>query len=163
VIAAVVPRSASTPSWIVASEYGQAVHVWNDAGERVGSLPWPGRDVGGVVEWADGRRIVVIGEEPLLVRLDGDRFALAPPDYMSLEQAVAVRWVAGSLPALATVWAGPRDVDRWRLRLLDAAGAVVYDEVLDRRINLHVATDATGRSQLLISGQGLSSLRPVDP
>jgi hypothetical protein len=163
VIADVAARSGSTPSWIVATTYGQAVHVWNDAGDVLATLPWPGAQIDGVVEWPDARRFVVTGAAPAVVGIDGHRINLPPVEHMSLEQARSVRWAAGSTPVLATVWTGPRDVERWRLRLIDASGAVVYDEVVDRRIALHVATDARGLSHLLVSGRGLSSLRPVDP
>jgi hypothetical protein len=163
VIRDIAPRSGGAPSWIVATRYAQGVDIWNDAGDVLARLPWPGAEVEAIVEWPDARRFVVTGEAPAVVAIDGSRIGLPPLEHMTLWQARSIRWTADAAPVLATVWLAPQDINRWRLRLFDAAGAVVYDEVLDRQVSLHVATDRARRSHLLVSGGGLSLLRPVDP
>jgi len=162
-LVAVAPRSESDPSWIVGVEYGRTVHIWNDAGETVADVPWPGGAVNGSVEWPDARRLVVSGSPAMAIGLDGRKIELPVAEHMTLQQAVSIRWTRDAAPMLAMVLAGPRDVNRWRIQILDNAKHVVYDEVIARPVSVFVARHRSGRSTLLVSGNGLSAIAPVDP
>lgn len=156
--------TATEPSWVVAGQYGGRVRVWDAAGTPIGEAAWPsGASITGVVHWPDARRLAVSTTPAVALRLDGDRIEIPLGEDMTLAQAVAFRWTADAAPTLAVVAAAPRDVNRWRLRLLNAAREVVYDEILGRAVLLHVAMDAAGRSTLLVGGAGLSAITPVDP
>jgi hypothetical protein len=159
----VAPRTAASPAWIVAAQYQATVHVWDDQGNVLAELAWPGDPVSGIVDWPSARHLVVAGTEVRGLRLDGSTaFDLPVGDHMRLQQATAVHWSPDTEPMLALVTVAPEDVGRWRLRLLDERGDVVYDEVLDRGLTMHVARSASGRATLFISSEGLWALRPVD-
>jgi hypothetical protein len=82
-------------------------------------------------------------------------------DELTPVQALSFRLDATGAKLLAVAAVAPRDVLRARLLVLDAAGAVCYDEVFATAPRLMRALRADGAETLLVSANGLRALRPA--
>jgi len=161
-LVAVAPPTSAHPGWVVGTQYGRAVRIWDHAGAEIATLPWPGVPPLGVIDWQGKRRLLLPGAGVRTFGLDGEAtLGVELGELMTLQQAEALEWRAGDA-ALAIVAAARADVKRWRLLIVNAAHEVIYDEILDRSKRLIVARDANGAPTLLVSGDGLTALRPVD-
>lgn len=159
-LVALAPRTADSPSWVVAYEYGRTAHVWDAEGRLLADVAHTGEPLFGVVDWPR-ERVLLKGESSARgIGLDGaERFAVPLAEHMRLVGAVSVRFVPSSPRLLAIVSTGPRDVKRWRLTLVDEGQRVVYDEVFDHDVRLLVARGADGGETLCVAGDGLRVLR----
>lgn len=158
---ALAPRTATATAWIATRESGRPVKIWDEKGVALGEIDAPpGREPVAVVDWPEQRALVLGGDSARVVGLDGKavlEFPLAPA---SLLAAASWKPAPGDRPLLALLSAAPRGVSRWRLTVLGADGAPVYDEVLAAPLRLLKAARADGGETLLLSAaDGLRALR----
>jgi hypothetical protein len=163
-LSAVAPRTTEGPGWVVASDYGRGVLVWDENGKPLAELPsLKSRAVIGIVDWPT-RALVLGGSTAIGIDLAGHAAFEVPLRDLSVTDVLAVRLAAGGPPYLAVAGAAERDVKRWRLLILSPERTTVYDEVFADHIGLLKVRRADGSESVLVSGQGkLRSLRLREP
>ena len=149
----VVPRSPGFPAWVVANEYGRLSKVWDENGALLAEIPSTANDsVYGVVDWQDGRALVLGGASARGRDLDGHTLFDVPLGEFFLSQALAVRLAPGARPHLAIAAGAPRDLKRARLLLVSPEREIVYDEILEKPVRLLAAAAPTARTRSLSAG-----------
>jgi hypothetical protein len=149
------PPRGKRPGWLVVSEYRRMLRVLDAGGHELGGFV-PSRDLNlvGAADLEGGRALLGVGKTLTLLSADGvpvDGYPLAA-DGFSVITAAAVRFRAGEPPLLA-VLAGAKGLPRFRLRLLDRAGAVRYEEVFDKPVGLLPLRRPDGSECLLLSSE----------
>ena len=162
-IVALQPASALGPAWVVSRVYGQPLVIWSPDGTRITEVPERDqhyRPVLGIVEWR-GQRLIAYGGDQLTLRAqDGStRFEWAVPD-MRCVAADAVRLDAGEEPVLIVQTVADRDTHRARLQIVDAAGAVRYDEIGEQLPRILTMRQDDGTSTVVASLPALHAIQP---
>lgn len=161
-IATVAQPAETFPGWIVTSNSGETVALWDKDGHPLATLKTGDggyRPVLGALAWID-RRVLALGGAALTLRTpDGATVFEWTVDDMAVAAAEVVRLAPGEAPALAIVAAADRDTHRYRLQIVGADRTLRYDEVLDTMPTLTTATLADGGSTILLGGTPLQALR----
>lgn len=161
-IPVLAPPSGKTPGWLVVVEYRRLLRVLDAKGGELGSFV-PSKELFplSAVDLPQGRALVSGGKTLLLLGLDG-----APVDAYAHDlegfhvvNAVPVTFKKGEAPLLA-VLSKPRGADRFRLRLMDPAGVILYEELFAKPVGLLPVRRSDGSGHLLIQEPGrLRSLK----
>jgi hypothetical protein len=160
---ATAPSADSAPGVVVGQEHLQTVKMWDSGGNTIVDLPSLGDPAIAVVNWRGARHLVTGGRPGKVFTLDGKvAHTIEVDEGMALHQAVSFSWHVGAAPMLALVFRPIEDIERWRVRILDEQARIVYDEVLDHAVTLHTAVTNGGRATMLVAGNGLRALTPVD-
>ena len=156
------PRTATDPSLIVGSGYQGLMLRWDDAGQAGGEVIAPG-DSGplALVDFPERRGIATAGAALHVIGLDGKPVFTRPVEEgMRVISALSVRHGASGPSLLAVVTGAAEHIGRARLLVLDATGAVRYDELFAKAPTIFKAKAADGAETLFISQDGLRALRP---
>lgn len=155
------PRTGATPAWVAVHEYNRGITIWDENGLPLGRLSEEAVvGTATIADWLD-RRLFVGGSSTLrCVDLEGRAVIDQPLGDFQFRQALAVRLVPGTSSHLAVLAGTPRDVKRWRLLVLSADGAIAYDEIFDYPAGILKARQPDGAETLLVTGNGLSAIRP---
>ena len=156
---------------MVSTRYELSVDAWDHTGERLAQLKWPGAPVHGVVEWPTSRVILAGSSSVKGIGLDGGtRFDIPIDPPLRFMQAVSWKPSPESPTLLAFLAGGDRDLERWRLRIVEpdrpgggtiGHGRVVFEEVFDQPPTLLVARTADSIETLFVRVNGLSVLRKI--
>jgi hypothetical protein len=160
-----LPRTSNGPAWIVATEYGRKVLVWDENGRQLSELAVSAEASPiAVVDSFAGRSFIHGGRSARAYDLQGKMLFEVPLDEFMLSSAAAVRFAAGERPDLVLVGSTDRDTNRYRLLIVDSTRRAVYDEILDRYPRVLVARQADGSDTLFINdGLGLRQLHRRQP
>ena len=156
------PRTATDPSVVVGSGYQGLMLRWDDAGQASGEVIAPG-DSGpiGLVDFPERRGIATAGAALHVIGFDGKTVFTRPVEEgMRVISALSVRSGASGPPLLAVVTGAAEHIGRARLLVLDATGAVRYDELFAKAPAIFKTTAADGSETLFVSEGGLRALRP---
>lgn len=156
------PRTATDPSVVVGSGYQGLMLRWDDAGQAGGEVIAPG-DSGplGLVDFPERRGIATAGTALHVIGFDGKTVFTRPVEEgMRVISALSVRHGASGPSLLAVVTGAAEHIGRARLLVLDATGAVRYDELFAKAPAIFKAKAADGAESLFISQDGLRALRP---
>jgi len=170
-----LPASPLGPALVATTEYGRAIRLWTPEGHPYADLPWPeGRPL--ALGDGPGGRVVLVADpdcgdtrRPCRLRALGfdhrERLVAGLPPAMQVVDARLLRTGAPGDPHVVMTTAAPRGVDRGGLRVIDATGAVRYDEVLTAVPRLVVARGTpSGVDTLYVhDGDRLRQLAPVAP
>lgn len=156
-----LPRTSDGPAWIVATEYGRKVLVWDDGGKQLSELSVTAEASPlAVVDSFAGRSFIYGGNTARAFDLHGKALFEIPLGDFALSAAASFRFSASESPELVLVGATDRNTSRYRLLIVNAARKVVYDEILDQYPRALVARQADGSGTLFINdGQALRQLR----
>lgn len=156
---------------VAAAEYRGAVHVWQADGTPAATFAWPAdAQPLRLADDADGRVLLSLPSNcdaapGCSVRADGldgrERWRLDAPDHMRPVDVVTLRAVPKAPPWRVLVSAASSDVGRARLQVVEATGAVVYDEVLASTPHLVVVRRRHGDHLLVQAGDRLRLLAPA--
>lgn len=155
------PRTATDPSVVVGSGYQGLMLRWDDAGQASGEVIPPG-DSGplGLVDFPERRGIATAGTALHVIGMDGKPVFTRPVEEgMRVMSALSVRASVSGPPLLAVVTGAAEHIERARLLILDATGAVRYDELFAKAPAIFKAKAADGAETLFISQDGLRALR----
>jgi hypothetical protein len=153
-------HDASGSGRILAYVYGDRGYSWTPDGESRLDIAIPrGASVMKAVNWQQQPAFVLGGERVRVVDLQGETRLDVPFGDFRATDALDVRTSDGA-NLLAVVGTTPREVNRWRLALLQTSGEVVFDQILSSPVRLLKTTNAAGEDTLLVVGEGLQALRP---
>ena len=156
------PRTSTEPAWVVSYENHRPTKVWDENGSLLGELPQIGEDEPvAVVDWPDGRGLLLKGNVVRVVSIDGHDLFRFPLEGLTVRFGLSVRFHADEDPHLVVVAGAPRDVERWRLLIWGADQDPVYDEVFDsdRPPNIFKARRSDGVETLFLWRDELHALR----
>jgi len=156
-----LPRTKDGPAWIVATEYGRKVLVWDENGRQISELAVTAEASPlVVVDSFAGRGFVYGGNSARAFDLHGKSLFEVPLGDFALSTAAALRFSASEDPNLVLVGSTDRDTGRYRLLIVNAKLQVVYDEILDQYPRALVAKQGDGSDTLFVNaGQALRQLR----
>ncbi len=156
----ILQRTSDGPAWIVASEYGNRVLVWDENGRQLTELAVSAENSPvAVVDSFAGRSFIHGGTSARAFDLQGKTLFDVPLGEFTLSTAAAVRFSAGEKPSLALVGSTDRDSSRYRLLIVDSTRRAVYDEIFDGYPRVLVARQADGSDTLFVNdASGLRQL-----
>ena len=156
----ILQRTSDSPAWIVTSDYGGQVVVWDENGRQLTELSVSAENSPvAVVDSFAGRSFIHGGKSARAFDLQGKALFDVPLGEFTLSTAAAVRSSAGEKPYLALVGSTDRDTSRYRLLIVDSTRRAVYDEIFDDYPRVLVAKQADGSDTLFISdASGLRQL-----
>jgi hypothetical protein len=156
-----LPRTSDGPAWIVATEYGRKVLVWDENGKQISELAVTAEASPlAVVDSFAGRGFVYGGTSARAFDLHGKSLFEVPFGDFTLSTAAAVRFSSSENPYLALVGSTDRETSRYRLLIVNEKLQAVYDEILDEYPRTLVARQADGSDTLFVNaGQTLRQLR----
>lgn len=156
------PRTATDPSLILGSGYQGLMLRWDDAGQPGGEVIPPGDSAPlGLVDFPERRGIASAGTALHVIGMDGKPVFTRPVEEgMRVMSALSLRATASGPSLLAVVTGAAEHIERARLLILDATGAVRYDELFAKAPAIFKAKAADGAETLFISQGGLRALRP---
>jgi hypothetical protein len=156
-----LPRTSDGPAWIVATEYGRKVLVWDENGRQLSELAVSAETSPlAVVDGPAGRSFIYGGNSARAFDLLGKALFEVPLGDFLLSTAAAVRFSTSEDPDLVLVGSTDRDTSRYRLLIVNVKLQAVYDEILDRYPRALVARQGDGSETLFVNdGQALRQLR----
>jgi hypothetical protein len=157
----ILQRTSDGPAWIVVSEYGRRVLVWDENGRQLTELAVAAENSPvSVVDSFAGRSFIHGGKSARAFDLQGKALFEIPLGEFTLSMAAGVRLSASEKPHLAFVGSTDRDTSRYRLLIVDSMRHAVYDEVFDNYPRVLVARQADGSDTLFVrDARGLRQLR----
>jgi len=155
-----LPRTSSGPAWVVATEYGRKVLVWDENGKQLTELSVTTEASPlAVVDTFAGRGFVSGGHSARVFDLLGKALFDVPLGDFVLSTAAAIRFSAGDAPDLVLVGSTDRETSRYRLLIVNTKLEAVYDEILDQYPRVLLAAQQDGSDTLFINdGQALRQL-----
>jgi hypothetical protein len=155
-----LPRTSDGPAWVVATEYGRKVLVWDENGQQLTELSVTAEASPlAVVDSFAGRAFIYGGHFARAFDLHGKALFEVPLGDFMLSSAAGIRFSAGEDPDLVLVGTTDRETSRYRLLIVNAKLQTVYDEILDRYPRALVARQQNGSDTLFINdGQALRQL-----
>jgi len=147
-----LPRTSESPAWIVATEYGRKVLVWDENGRQLTELAVTAEASPlAVVDSFAGRAFVYGGQSARAFDLHGKSLFEVPLGAFTLSTATAVRFSANEQPHLALVGSTDRETSRYRLLIVDSMRRAVYDEIFENYPRVLVARQADGSETLFVN------------
>ena len=144
---------------ILAYVYGDRAYSWTPTGEGPVPIAIP-RDafVMKAVNWQKGPALVLGGDRVRIIDLRGQTRLDVPFGDFRASEAVALRGADG-VSMLAVVGTTAREVNRWRLALLQSSGQIAFDQIFSMPVRLLKTTNGRGEDALLVLTDQLRAFR----
>ena len=161
-VVGVIPDDAGGVGRILAYVYGDRGYSWTANGEGPTPIALP-RDafVMKAVSWQKEPAFAIGGDRVRIIDVQGRTRLDVPFGDFRASDAVALRTADGG-SRLAVVGSTPREVNRWRLALLQPAGEAVFDQIFSTPVRLLKTRNARGEDTLLVVTDQLRALRLRD-
>ena len=157
-----LPRNSNGPAWVVATEYGRKVLVWDENGRQLSELAVTAE--ASPLAVVDGPQDEASSTAATARRVRSSRqgaVSRSRSGDFALSTAAAVRFSTSEDPDLVLVGSTDRDTSRYRLLIVNSKLQAVYDEIFDRYPRVLVARQADGSDTLFVDdGQRPSSTAP---